>query len=285
MTEQAVLDNTKRIVKRSGTSFYWGMRFLPRDKREAMYALYAFCREVDDIADGVLSPAKKLSLLEGWRDEIRKIFVGKPESLVGRALINPVRKYDLRMSVFFDVIDGMETDSADEVRIPDMTALELYCNRVACSVGRLSNPIFGIEGSKSEKLAFSLGNAFQITNILRDLNEDAKNNRLYIPQDVLQSYGIKSEAPLSVISDDQFPKICEVLRMRGKNFFSEAASIIADLSLEVSRPPNLMLQNYSRVLDALGKRGWKNLEKRVSLPKSQKLWIILKYGFLSSRHF
>ena len=282
MIEQEFSDYTKRIVERSGTSFYWGMRFLPREKREAMYALYAFCREVDDIADGVLSPAEKLSLLDGWRHEIKKIFVGTPESPVGCALINPVRLYKLRMSVFYDVIDGMETDSAEVVRISNMTELELYCNRVACSVGRLSNPIFGIEGNRSEKLAVSLGNAFQITNILRDLHEDAKNNRLYIPQEVLLANGITSESPMSVISDDEFPKICESLLMKGKNFFSEAASVLEGLGSEVARPPNLMLQNYSRVLDALGRRGWKNLEKRVSLPKSQKLWIILKYGLFNS---
>jgi len=278
MVEQEILNYTKRIVKRSGTSFYWGMRFLPREKREAMYALYAFCREVDDIADGVLSSEKKISLLDLWRHEIKRVFMGVPETLVGRALIIPVRSYELPMSVFYDVIDGMETDSAEVVRISDMKSLEVYCNRVACSVGRLSNPIFGIKGNKSEKLANSLGNALQITNILRDLYEDAKNNRLYIPGDLLVSNGINTECPMSVISDIKFPKICDIFLLKGKKFFSEASQIIEGLSSEVSRPPNLMLQNYSRVLDALGRRGWSNIEKRVSLPKSQKLWIILRYG-------
>jgi len=280
MTDQEAVNYVTQIVKRSGTSFYWGMRLLPRDKREAMYGVYAYCREVDDIADGPLTPGEKLEKLADWRKEIERVFDGSPQTPVGRALSGPVREYELKQSAFNDIIDGMETDSADAVRMPDMGALDRYCDRVACAVGRLSNPIFGIGGDTGEDLARSLGQALQITNILRDLHEDAMINRLYVPRETLTAYGISADLPSVVIKDDRFPEICEMLAARARDNFDEAVGILARCGSASARPPNLMLQNYSRVLEALNRRGWASLKNRVSLPKLQKLWIILRYGLM-----
>ena len=179
----------RAVVIGSGTSFYWGMRLLPAAKRNAMYAIYAFCREVDDIADGDAPVAAKLDELAGWRREIDALFEGCPSRPTTLALLDPVARFDLPRSEFHTMIDGMEMDAKDSMRAPPMSELTRYCRCVAGAVGLLSIRVFGAHGDEVRRGALALGEAMQLTNILRDLSEDATRGRLYLPRELLEQQG------------------------------------------------------------------------------------------------
>ncbi len=188
--DAALRQTIRNRVAAAGTSFYWAMRLLPRDRRNAMYAVYAWCREVDDIADGDRPAAHKLAALADWRDEIEALYADRPRHLVARALHEPVRRYRLRREDFLAVLDGMEMDAREDIRAPDLARLDLYCARVASAVGDLSVHIFGDPSDAAHRVAHSLGRALQLTNILRDLDEDARRGRLYLPRELLERHGI-----------------------------------------------------------------------------------------------
>ncbi len=171
--EDALRETIRHRVEAAGTSFYWAMRLLPRDRRNGMYAIYAFCREVDDIADGGRPVEHKLAALAGWRDEIDALYDGRPRHVVARALSGPVRSYQLRKEDFLAILAGMEMDARGDIRAPDFATLDLYCARVASAVGHLSVHVFGDSSEPAHAVAESLGRALQLTNILRDLAEDA----------------------------------------------------------------------------------------------------------------
>jgi len=173
----------------SGSSFYVAMRVLPREQRRAMFAIYAFCRAVDDVADGRGDRQARLTELALWRRDIAALFAGVTASRV-RALSEPIRTFDLQREDFLSIIDGMEMDARADIRAPDFATLDLYCDRVACAVGRLSVRVFGMHGEEGASLAFHLGRALQLTNILRDLDEDAAKERLYLPREALLAAGI-----------------------------------------------------------------------------------------------
>ena len=186
--------HVQAVVAASGSSFYWSMRLLPRAKRDAMYAIYAFCREVDDIADGAASPAAKLAELDGWRVEIAALFAGRPSRPTTRALALPVSRFALPRAEFDAMIDGMEMDAGERMRAPSLAELERYCRCVAGAVGLLSVHVFGTRGPQLEQGALALGEALQLTNILRDLAEDAGRGRLYLPRELLDRHGISGSA-------------------------------------------------------------------------------------------
>ncbi|MEM0923493.1 MAG: squalene/phytoene synthase family protein [Pseudomonadota bacterium] len=187
------------ITAQSGTSFGPGMRLLSRPRREGMWALYAFSRVIDDIADEDWSLPDKHRLLDAWRDEIAKVYAGEPVSAIGLALLGPVRRYDLPETEFLALIDGMQMDADGPVIAPSMADLRLYTRRVAGAVGLLSMRIFGAwRGEVSQRFALALADAFQLTNILRDIEEDAAIGRLYLPAEILRRTGlpfIPSEIP------------------------------------------------------------------------------------------
>ena len=187
LTEAESTAYVEAIVRRAGTSFYWAMRRLPEQKRQAMYAIYAFCREVDDIADGADGEEQKRAVLGLWRGEIERLYADRPRNSIALALQRPVAVFGLKKEDFRAVIDGMEMDAQPSIRIPDMDELTLYCDRVACAVGRLSVRVFGLDDDTGRALAFAQGQALQLTNILRDIDEDARNDRLYVPNDLLVS--------------------------------------------------------------------------------------------------
>ena len=173
-------DNTIALRLRAvGSSFFWTMQLLPYQRREAMYALYAFCREVDDIADGDTRRTLKEVLLSDWRSEIALLYAGCPQHSITRALREPVGLYGVQCSDFLAVIDGMATDACTEIRAPSLEELDLYCERVAVAVGRLSVRIFGEESPAGEHVAAELGRALQLTNILRDLAEDTQPSAVH----------------------------------------------------------------------------------------------------------
>ena len=267
------------VVNNSGSSFLSAMRFLPRDKRQAMYALYSFCREVDDIADEAGSPDEKRRRLAAWRVEIDRLFAGEPGHAISRALANAVARFGLRKSDLLALVDGMETDAAEVVRIADGAELAVYCDRVACAVGRLSNQIFGVETDQRAPLAKALGDALQMTNILRDLLEDAGRNRLYVPLDLLRGYGISDVAdPFRVLAHPRFPDVCAALLAMTHRKYEEARSILASCRRGAVRPTVVMMEVYFAILLRLEARGWRRLEEPVRVPKLAKMWIALRYG-------
>jgi phytoene synthase len=268
------------VVQRSGSSFVSAMRILPPARRDGMYAVYAFCREVDDIADAPGAAAEKRRKLAEWRAEIDRLFDGRPETPIGRALLDPVRVYGLRREVFLAVIAGMEIDSADRLRLPDMAALEDYCDKVACAVGRLSNPVFGIEDGLGEPVAVALGHALQLTNILRDLAEDAALNRLYVPHELLMRFDIPDDDATAALGHIRFPEACDVLATLAARRFAEAETALARCNRRIMRPAIMMMAVYRAMLGKLRRRGWRDLDRPVGLGAAEKLWIFVRYAVL-----
>ncbi len=269
-----------RVVAASGSSFIAGMRALPKERREAMFAVYAFCREVDDIADEPAPLNEKLEGLQAWRNEVDLIFEGAPRSLTGRALLEPIATFALPKDEFLAIIDGMEMDARGPVVAPDLETLLLYCRRVAGAVGMLSIRCFGASGPKAEELAVVLGEGLQLTNILRDLAEDAEDGRLYLPEEALQAAAIDSRDPTAVIKDPGRAVAAAWLARRARQRLDEAGVIMRALPRRAMRPAILMHAVYARILDRLEARGWEVLEPRVSLSKLSKVAVLLRHGFL-----
>ncbi|MDE0176272.1 MAG: presqualene diphosphate synthase HpnD [Defluviicoccus sp.] len=270
--------HVRAVTVASGTSFYWAMRFLPRARREAMFAIYAFCREVDDIADDEGRPDDKRRRLDKWRHEIDSLYAGHPETLTARALAEPVRRFGMRREDFLAVIDGMEMDLGDGLRAPDLDELELYCRRVAGAVGLLSIRAFGAGGARAEAFAVALGTALQLTNILRDLLEDADRDRLYLPQELLDRAGIEASEPRDVLRHPEIPKVCDALARIAKERFAGAAAALEECDRRALRPAVVMMVHYRRLLEALEKRGWTRLDVPVRISRPEKILIAIRHG-------
>ncbi|MCY4549711.1 MAG: presqualene diphosphate synthase HpnD [Defluviicoccus sp.] len=278
MTDDEAKAHVRAVTVASGTSFYWAMRLLPAARREAMFAIYAFCREVDDIADDAGPPDDKRRRLDLWRDEIDAIYAGGPAGLTARALVEPTRRYGLRREDFLAVIDGMKMDLGEGLKAPQFDELELYCHRVAGAVGLLSIRAFGDGGPHAQAFALALGTALQLTNILRDMVEDAERDRLYLPRELLDEAGIEVAAPREVLRHAAIPEVCAALARIAKQKFDEAQSALADCDRRALRPGVVMMMHYRRLLAALERRGWTRLEVPVRLSKPEKLLIALRHG-------
>jgi phytoene synthase len=274
---QADLDEVEARVRAAGTSFYQGMRVLPPDRRHAMYAIYAFCRIVDDIADdeGPLDP--KIFLLAQWRDRIAGLYRGVAEDAVTRVLLRAVQKFDLREQDFLHVIDGMQMDAGDPIVAPDLATLDFYCDRVAAAVGRLSVRAFGDASEAADRVAFSLGRALQLTNILRDVAEDAARGRLYLPREWLMEAGVPLDATRA-LADPGLARVCARVAALAHEYFRAAWQAMAACDRRAMKPARLMGATYAAILARLERRGWARAEERVSLPKWQKIWLALRHG-------
>ena len=272
--------HVREVTERSGTSFFWAMRLLEPARRDAMFAIYAFCREVDDIADeGGTAEAKRQGLAD-WRREIDRLYAGAPTRPTTEALLRPVAEYGLLREDFLAVIDGMEMDALSDIRAPSLAELELYCARVAGAVGLLSVRAFGDRSETARKLALAEGKALQLTNILRDLAEDAGRGRLYLPRELLDKHGIAASDPAAVLAHPSLGKACDDLAAIARASYDEAGTWLAQLDRRTMRPAIIMLEVYSRALAALVARGWRELERPVGPSKLAKLWLALRYGFL-----
>jgi squalene synthase HpnD len=280
LDEDELRETIRHRVEAAGTSFYWAMRLLPQDRRNGMYAVYAFCREVDDIADGELPVKAKIAALAAWRDEIEALYAGHPRHLLALALREPTQRYHLRRRDFLAVIDGMEMDARQDVRAPDLAFLDLYCARVASAVGHLSVHIFGDTSDAAHAVAESLGRALQLTNILRDLDEDAGRRRLYLPREILDRHGVRGSDPAVVLRHPALPLVCRDVAAIAENHFRDAACALERCSRRAMRPARAMAAIYSATLSALLRSGWRDPTSRVSLPKPLKLWLVLRHGLL-----
>lgn len=273
-------DNIDELVRRSGTSFYWAMRILPAEKRQAMFAVYAFCRAVDDIADGEASPETKRVELQAWRRELSKLYSDNAQHPVAKALCEPVKQYALEAADFSAIVDGMETDAVEKLRLADDEALTLYCDRVACAVGRLSTAIFGVEREIGRDLAKSLGEALQLTNILRDVDEDAAREHVYLPTKLLEKHGIEATEANEIVRHPQLYAVCEELSERAERRFEEARDLVRRCNRRVVRPAVIMLHVYYRLLKRLQERGWKHRDLGVRVSKLERIWIALRIFLL-----
>jgi presqualene diphosphate synthase len=277
--DEVLRQTIRHRVEAAGTSFYWAMRLLPKHRRDGMYAVYAFCREVDDIADDDRPIEHKITALAAWRAEIEALYAGHPRHLVARALSGPVLRYRLRREDFLAVIDGMEMDASKAIRAPDLATLDLYCARVASAVGHLSIHVFGDASDAAHTVADSLGRALQLTNILRDLGEDAGRGRLYLPREILGRHGIVDTDPATVLRHPALPAVCREVAAIAEAHFREGARAMARCSRRAMRPAAVMAAIYAATLSALMRSEWRDPASRVSLSKPLKLWLVLRHGF------
>jgi phytoene synthase len=264
------------IVKAAGTSFYRGMAVLPADRRAAMFGIYAFCRFVDDIADDDATPLEaREPLLEAWRARIDALYAGQADDAVTRVLRDGIAAFGLRRADFQDVIDGMRMD-AEAIVAPDLATLDLYCDRVAASVGRLSVRAFGDSSEAADEVAYHLGRALQLTNILRDIAEDAARGRLYLPAPYLAEAGVPAD-PQAAIRHPALPRAAERLAADAQRHFTQADAAMARCDRRAMRPARLMGDTYATILKAVRKDAWRDLSRRVSLSPWAKLGILVRH--------
>jgi len=276
----AVTDIEDTAAQRaSGSSFYTAMRIMPKAQREAMYEIYAFCRKVDDIADSAGPRDQRLDQLKLWRADIDAIYSGSAVTRA-RSLVKWVKQYGLRREDFQAVIDGMEMDVHADIRAPDWATLDAYCDRVASAVGRLCVRVFGMEEKAGIALAYHLGRALQLTNILRDIDEDATIGRLYLPREALREAGITETRPDVVVADPRVGKVCEQVAARAAEHFAESDRIMDKCARRTVRAPRIMRVAYGAIYQALLKRGWARPRAPVKVSKPRLILTILRYAFI-----
>lgn len=257
---------------RSGSSFYYSFLFLPAPQRQAMTALYAYCREVDDVVDEVRDPQVAQVKLAWWRDELARIVAGAPQHPVGHALQVPIQRYQLDGGQLAEVLDGMAMD-LHPVLYPDLPALLAYCHRVAGVVGQLSARIFGFRNPATLDYAHALGIAFQLTNILRDVGEDARRGRVYLPGDLMARHGLTAAA---VVQLQDTPALRTALRELGETARAQYARALALLPAEdrrAQRPGLVMAAIYRTLLDEILAADCNVMHQRIGLTPLRKLWL------------
>jgi presqualene diphosphate synthase len=279
MTIETAAANADYGTTASGSSFYAAMRILPRAQREAMFEIYSFCRQVDDIADSDGPRPERLAALQQWRDDVDALYQGRPPQRL-KDYVSSVKAFGLKREDFLAIIDGMEMDVPQDIRAPDMATLDLYCDRVASAVGRLSVRVFGLPESDGILLAHHLGRALQLTNILRDIDEDAGLGRLYLPREGLLHAGITGDDPAKVIVDRNLPKVCLPLVERAKSHFEQADEIMKRNSRRAVRAPRIMSKYYRAVLELLIARGFAIPREPVRVNKMAKIAILLRYAII-----
>jgi len=263
----------------SGSSFYMAMRILPLAQRDAMFAIYSFCRQVDDIADAHGPRDERLAGLAAWRSDIKALYRG---SVTARTsdLARPVQDYGLDQADFLAVIDGMEIDVIADVKAPTWSELDLYCDRVASAVGRLSVRIFGLENKAGRELAHHLGRALQLTNILRDLDEDAVAGRLYLPREALAEAGIDAADPSVALASPSLERACAQLIEVARNHFDRADEIMSSAPRRAVRAPRIMGAVYRLMLEHMATRGFAPPRRTLRLGRPRLVWIIMRYAFI-----
>jgi len=265
--------------KASGSSFYLAMRLMPRKERDAMFAIYAFCRRVDDIADdGLGTRPERHEKLEAWRYDLDALYGGQSPARVN-FLAPAVAQFGLRKEDFFTILDGMDMDVTEDIVAPDLPTLDIYCERVASAVGRLSIKVFGMDEGPGFKLAHHLGRALQLTNILRDIDEDADIGRLYLPREYLFAAGFKSLDPKMVVSDPRVDGVCRAVAAMAHAHYDKAAAILAKKPKGRIATPRLMGAVYGEILKATEAAGFAPPRHRVSLSRGKLLSLLLRVGF------
>jgi phytoene synthase len=256
----------------SGSSFYYSFLFLPKEKRRAITALYAFCREVDDVVDECSDEQVARTTLNWWRGQVAEIYGGKPQHPVALALVPIVKLFNLAQEHLLEIIDGMEMD-LDQPRYSDFKSLQLYCYRVASVVGLLSVEIFGYSDRQTLKYAHDLGIAFQLTNIIRDVGEDARRNRIYLPMDEMKQFNVTAADILNSVESENFQKLMAFQIERAQRFYQQALAQLPDTDRKNQRTGLIMAAIYRATLDEVVASGCHVLKERISLTPLRKLWL------------
>ena len=256
----------------SGSSFYYSFLFLPQEKRRAITALYAFCREVDDVVDECKDPNVARSTLNWWRAQVAEIYSGKPQHPVALALVPITAQFNLPQEHLLEIIDGMEMD-LDQPRYNDFKSLQLYCYRVASVVGLLSAEIFGYSDRQTLKYAHDLGIAFQLTNIIRDVGEDARRNRIYLPMDEMQQYNVTAADILNARESKNFQKLMAFQIERAERYYQQALAALPEADRKNQRTGLIMAAIYRATLNEIVASGCHVLAERISLTPLRKLWL------------
>ena len=256
----------------SGSSFYYSFMFLPPNRRRAITALYAFCREVDDVVDECHDLQIASTKLAWWRQEVAKLYTGKPDHPVTQALVPVIAEFAVPQEQLLEIIDGMEMD-LQQSRYLDFKALSLYCYRVASVVGLLAAEIFGYQDRKTLKYAHDLGMAFQLTNIIRDVGEDARRGRVYLPMDELKRFEVPVADILNARHSDNFRKLMEFQIERAEQYYAQAMNMLPAVDRKTQRPGLVMAAIYRTLLEEIKNDGCLVLNQRTSLTPIRKLWI------------
>jgi phytoene synthase len=268
-------DYCQQKTAQSGSSFYYSFLFLTPERRRAITALYAFCREVDDTVDECTDQGIARIKLAWWRNEVSNMYRGKPEHPVTQALQPHIAPYALEEGHMQAIIDGMEMD-LDQTRYLDYPALQKYCWRVASVVGILSASIFGVTNPRTLEYAEKLGLAFQLTNIIRDVGEDARKGRIYLPVSELQQFDVKAAEILNARHSDKFARLMKFQSERAQRMYDEAFALLPKEDRRAQRPGLIMAAIYRTVLDEIERDGFKVLTQRTSLTPIRKLWLAWK---------
>ena len=258
----------------SGSSFYYSFLFLPAERRRAITALYAYCREVDDVVDETSETQIAATKLAWWRAEIANLFAGKPQHPVTKALA-PHLSFGITAERLNEIIDGMEMDLT-QTRYLDWPGLERYCHRVAGVVGLLAAGIFGYRDARTLEYARELGIAFQLTNIIRDVGEDARKNRIYLPMSDLKAFGVPAADILNARQTPEFGRLMEFETQRAKDYYAKAFAALPAADRKSQRAGLIMAAIYRTLLDEIERDGFKVLTQRTSLTPLRKLWIAWK---------
>jgi phytoene synthase len=256
----------------SGSSFYYSFLFLPPERRRAITALYAFCREVDDAVDEPGDAATAQATLAWWRAEVAQLFAGRPQHPVTRALLPALGPFGITEARLNEIMDGMQMD-LERSRYEDFAALRLYCHRVAGVVGALAAGIFGYRDAQTLAYAEKLGLAFQLTNIIRDVGEDARKNRIYIPMDELERFGVAAADILKARPTREFARLMQHQAERAARCYDEALSLLPPGDRRAQRPGLVMAEIYRALLSEIARDGYAVLDRRTALTPIRKLWI------------
>ncbi|MFP4606651.1 MAG: presqualene diphosphate synthase HpnD [Thiohalospira sp.] len=256
----------------SGSSFYYSFLFLDDDRRRAITALYAFCREVDDVVDECSDPGVARMKLGWWRQEVERLFTGQPQHPVAQALAPWLERFDLPQEHFLEIIDGMEMD-LDIHDYPDFRTLSLYCYRVASVVGLMAAEIFGYEHRRTRQYASDLGMAFQLTNILRDVREDAERGRIYLPAEDREHFGVSREDLLMGRESDAMRELFAFEADRARGYYDSALEALPEADRYAQRSGVIMAAIYQRLLARMDADGYRVMTRRYRLPAWHKLWI------------
>jgi phytoene synthase len=286
MSMETIASEAPRVAAKS--SFYLAMRILEPERRDAMYAIYGFCRAVDDIADEEGDRALRLSQLDDWRRDLDALYAGRTHQRCAD-LARPVRRFGLERADFEAVIDGMAMDVVEDIRAPEWDRLDLYCDHVASAVGRLSVRVFGLadEGdcgangalpTKARMLAYHMGRALQLTNILRDLDEDRARGRLYLPREALAASGVVDFSPDAALDHPGLAEVCAAVAERARKHYAESELLMRVSPQRAVKAPYLMATAYRSVLDRLVARGFAPPREPVSASRTKVLLALLRFA-------
>lgn len=264
----------------AGSSFYLPMRLMPKPERDAMFAIYAFCRAVDDIADDAAGPrAERRAALTQWRVDIEALYAGNPPPRA--AFLKPaLDRFGLVKADFLALIDGMQMDTEADIRAPTLDTLTHYCDRVACAVGRLAVKVFGMEEAPGRVLSHHLGQALQLTNILRDLDEDAAMGRLYLPREILEAAGITTTDPHAAVADSRVDAACRAVAQIARAHYAAAGRILTARPKGRLATPRIMRAVYARILAVMEADGWVSPRRRARVGKLQLFLVLVSAGRL-----